>query len=103
MDSLLAVVQQSSNREEFRDYLKETRMMLWNDGKVLQAMRVGKVLRRKKLFNAVLSECATQANTVLGTHTMADGELFKWFLEWLQDGGWEFILKIIKDLIGLMG
>lgn len=102
MASLLQVVETQDNRSEFRDYLKETRLYLWFEGKPLQAMRVGKVLRKKKLFDAVLKESATQATAVLGTHTMADGELFKWFLEWLQDGGWEFILKIIKDIIDIM-
>lgn len=70
--------------------------------------KVEKVLSDDQLFEKAFAKSqasfsADMAAKGLDVTKAERGDLFKWWLEWLQDGGWETILQIIMDLVKLFG
>jgi len=85
-------------REPFRAGLKEMRSELARSWKFFQAAKVRTVLNFLRLFEEAYQRAVQKAGEAAierGIHIAEAGDFFKWFLEWLQNGGWEFILDII--------
>lgn len=91
-------------REEFREAVIMTLQELREEKKFIQAARVRRFLRsEKKLEQAYNMATSESAVLFAQDEKLANGDFAKWFLEWLENGGWELIVKIIKEVIGLMG
>lgn len=86
-------------KAEFRAGLEEIRLSFRESGRFMEASRVGRVLRSDRRFDRVFNRAQDKA--IGEWDSNADGEFLKWFLEWLEDGGWELILEIIKALMAL--
>lgn len=86
-------------RQDFRAALVEIQEVSRQERKFLQAARVRRVLRNPRKFDELFEKAQDEARKSLPDGTVgADGEFLKWFLEWLEDGGWQLILDIIKAL-----
>lgn len=95
-------------REEFAEVLEQMYEEAILSREPVKAFIIRRTLRRERVFERKLVQASEQfeewmekENPSVSVLELGDGELMKWFLEWLQNGGWETILKIIMDLISL--
>lgn len=92
----------SDTFEAFVESLEQLRIDLRRSGKWIKSWKVGQVLQSDTALSSVYQQTVrTAAASYVVTN--ANGDFAKWFLEWLQNGGWAFILKIIMDLISIGG
>lgn len=99
----------TETKEIYIEALQQLRIDLRRSGRWVQSNRVRRVLNNSKLLNKSY-ERAVQAAAVGFAQKhgdqaveVANGEFIQWFIDWLQNGGWEFILQMIRDIIGLFG
>ena len=94
-------------RSELRSGLGEMQQAFRESGRFMDAFRVGKILRKKKLFEKLYTQTMQQAAADLlaspRSSEFGDGEFGKWLIEWFSDGGWEIIIEFIKALLPLFG
>lgn len=94
----------AETREALKEALDQKATELWNDRQWFAAIRLRRVIRSDRLFEAVYCHSLALAATHYAhSAEFGDGEFLKWLLEWFADGGWEIIIEFIKALLPLFG
>lgn len=97
------VVNNAQVKEEYRGALELQAELAFQDQDFILAFFLSRSLRRDRVFERQFRKVAerfagwVQESKGTSVSAIGDGELFKFFLDWLKDGGWEIILEIIKS------